>query len=288
MMNTGCEMDDHAPGNVYLCQVGDEISCGACCGLYNVARPDPVFLTGMLARRTERFLAIDRTLPALNAFARETEAMELRQRPFPDFHHCPYLGLIGDDRSRVGCLLHPLTSGNHGVDLRGLSYYGGMACRVFFCATAHSMEKRYKRILRAVCDHWYLYGLIVTETALVTACLDRIETCLAAPLEPDAVARHDDVRDAFRELLSLKLDWPFRPADYNTPCHYLFNTSDHPKPAIDYNGIGAAPSGVDTILHQLVSCFTHISQLHQAETRVEQRIAKVVQSIETARNRKKS
>jgi hypothetical protein len=276
-------MDEQVPGGVYLCQIGDNISCGACCGLYNVARSDVTTLTRMLALRTVRFETIERTIPALDAFARKVESMESRQRPFPDFHHCPYLGLVGDDRSRVGCLLHPLSDGNQGLDLRGLSYYGGMACRVFFCATVHSMEKRYKRILRAVADHWYLYGLIVTETALVTACLDQVEARLAAPLAPDDVYRHDSVRNALRALLALKLDWPFRPAGYNTPCHYLFNDNDYPRPAVDYAGLGVAPSGTAPILHQLVSCFTHVSQLRRAEDLVEQRIMDVIQSMKTAR-----
>lgn len=282
-MNTGCKMDDQVPGGVYLCQVGDNVSCGACCGLYNVARSDRTTLTRLLARRTARFDTIERTIPALDAFAREMEAIGPRQRPFPDFHHCPYLGLVGDDRSRVGCLLHPLSAGNQGLDLRGLSYYGGMACRVFFCATVHSMEKRYKRILRAVADHWYLYGLIVTETALVSACLERVEARLAAPLDPDEVDRHGSVRNALRALLALKLDWPFRPAQYNTPCHYLFNDNAYPKPAVDYAGLGASPTGTAPILHQLVSCFAHVSQLRQAEDLVEQRITAVIESMETAR-----
>jgi hypothetical protein len=54
-------------------------------------------------------------------------------QPFPEFHHCPYVGLIGNELSRVGCLLHPMAEGNTGVDFRGLSYYGGMACRIYFC-----------------------------------------------------------------------------------------------------------------------------------------------------------
>lgn len=29
-------MDKTAPGGVYLCRVNENLSCGACCGLYNV------------------------------------------------------------------------------------------------------------------------------------------------------------------------------------------------------------------------------------------------------------
>lgn len=276
-------MDFQVPGGVYLCQVSDTVSCGACCGLYNVVPADADALTRLLARRTARFQAVERTLPALDAFARQVQAMESRQRPFPDFHHCPYLGLIGDSRSRVGCLLHPLGAGNQGVDFRGLSHYGGMACRVFFCATVHGMKKRYKQILRNIADDWYLYGLIVTETTLVTACLDHVETRLGSQLNPDEPSRHQDVAEALRALLRLKLDWPFRPDGYDTPCHYVFNDKDHPKPPIDYAALGTAPSGVDAIIHQLVSAFDDVGQLRQAETWVQQRVAQVVQSVEACR-----
>lgn len=276
-------MDLQVPGGVYLCQVSDTVSCGACCGLYNVVPAGADALTRILARRTERFQAIERTLPALDAFAREVEAMDSRQRPFPDFHHCPYLGLIGDGRSRVGCLLHPLGAGNQGVDFRGLSHYGGMACRVFFCTTVHCMKKRYKQILRNIADEWYLYGLIVTETALVTVCLDHVETRLGSLLNPNEPLDHKHVAEALRALLGLKLDWPFRPDGYDTPCHDVFNEKDHSKPAIDYTALGTSPSGVDAILYQLVSAFDDADQLRQAEIWVEQRVAQVVQSVEASR-----
>jgi hypothetical protein len=32
-------LDHQVPGGIYLCQVNEKVSCGVCCGLYNVAYP---------------------------------------------------------------------------------------------------------------------------------------------------------------------------------------------------------------------------------------------------------
>lgn len=128
-----CEMDNSVPGGVYLCQINERVSCGACCGLYNVADVSSEGLTEILIRRTEAFERISRDVNSVLDFKKATDDGEPLAIPFPDFHHCPYLGLVGERHSRVGCLLHSQANGNNGVDFRGLSYYGGMACSIYFC-----------------------------------------------------------------------------------------------------------------------------------------------------------
>jgi hypothetical protein len=90
-------------------------------------------LTEILIRRTEAFERISRDVNSILDFKKATDDGEPLAIPFPDFHHCPYLGLAGERHFRVGCLLHPQANGNNGVDYRGLSYYGGMACSIYFC-----------------------------------------------------------------------------------------------------------------------------------------------------------
>ena len=145
------ELDAAVPGGVYLCQVGETVSCGACCGLYNVSDITRHTLSGRLENRSALFRSVSRTVQDIDRFAREIAFLESDQRPFEKFHHCPFIGLIGDRLSRVGCLLHPMADGNHGVDFRGLSYYGGMACRTYFCPATHGMMPRYKKVLRHNC-----------------------------------------------------------------------------------------------------------------------------------------
>ena len=47
-------LDGENVSAVYLCQVGERVSCGACCGLYNVADLSRDSLEDRLARRTVR------------------------------------------------------------------------------------------------------------------------------------------------------------------------------------------------------------------------------------------
>lgn len=263
-----CSVDDDVPGGVYLCQVNARTSCGACCGLYNMAELSRENLADVLALRSERFARTPRTVGAIDAFIRESERSEPQQRPFPKLHHCPFIGLIGPPPQRVGCLLHPWGDGNDGVDLRGLSYYGGMACRTYFCATTKTLIPRWKRLLRAVLNDWYEYGLVITETELLNAIFEYLESRLGRALDAAQVVKAEAV-ESLRQVLTLKCRWPFRPPSHSTACHYLFNDNAYPKPVIDYAKLKAAPSKYDRILRQMPSVFKDRRELAMAETLVE-------------------
>lgn len=267
------------PGGVYLCQVSETVSCGACCGLYNVANVSRASLSAMLAHRSVQFQKIPRTVAAIDDFAARMQAVEPQNRPFPQFHHCPFIGLIGKDRQRVGCLLHPLAEGNEGIDYRGLSYYGGLACRSYFCPAPHELPVRCKRVLQTVIDDWYIYGLIVTEAVLAGAIFGRIETMLGHALVPELFDPNPAARAALNELLRIKIDWPFRPAHADTPCHHFFPDAGYIKPAIDYETMGARPAPCDDILVELVSEFKSVDDLADARECIARAIQNVVAAL---------
>lgn len=274
--------DDTVPGGVYLCQVNDRVSCGACCGLYNVAEVSRAHLAAVLRQRTQRFASLPRTAAAIDAFAQWTHAQESQKRPFPDFHHCPFIGLIGPNASRVGCLLHPLAEGNQGVDFRGLSYYGGLSCRTYFCPAAKSLPARYKRILRTVLDDWYLYGLVVTETALIVAQFQWLEKRLGRVLDATLFINHPHARQQLVDLLALKISWPFRPHAAPTTCHYFFTDPPHIRPQIDYGRLGAVPSPMHPMLRELVSAFGSTADLHTAEQLLETKLEKTARALQAS------
>jgi hypothetical protein len=83
-------MDDNR--DIYLCQVGETVSCGACCGLYNLPNLSRGKLTILLSKRTEVFASVPRTEDGIYDFQRRNKAPHKRSRPFPEFHHCPFLG----------------------------------------------------------------------------------------------------------------------------------------------------------------------------------------------------
>ena len=226
-------LDATTPGGVYLCQVGPAVSCGACCGLYNMADPSRRALTRCLVQRSRRFADVPRTAEKILAFAAAVAATEKPSRPLPTFHHCPFVGLIGEPPQRIGCLLHPAATGNRGVDYRGLSYWGGMACGVYFCPTHRRVKAEYRRIARLVIDDWYLYGLVITEAGLLQAIGDELQARLAMPLDETACAHSPHLRQVLGRLLRLKCHWPFRRQSPAAVVNYFFEDGQYPRPPMD-------------------------------------------------------
>jgi len=259
-------LDPEIPGGVYLCQVSETVSCGACCGLYNVAGLSRDGLHALLARRTLRFDGMaGRDLDAVLSFRKWVENSEPQERPFAEFHHCPYIGLIGRNPSRPGCLLHPL--GNSGIDLRGISDYGGFACRSYFCPTHDSLSADIKILIRKAARDWFEYGLMITEASLVQAVLDAAGQATFCREEPDPGP--DQCTDIIRELMDIKRCWPYRPDPAIGLIHYFFNDRLYARVPVDYAAIGAEPSPYDSIFQELGSGFDSIKELREAESVVE-------------------
>jgi hypothetical protein len=269
-------MDNEVPGGVYLCQVNEQISCGACCGLYNVADPSYEVLMEVLSYRTDTFARVPREMNAILAFKEEIEAKESQKGPFREFHHCPYMGLVGTKRSRVGCLLHPAADGNKGIDFRGLSFYGGMACRVYFCPSYHHLSRVYKEIVRKAAGDWYLYGLVITETEMLSTFFKEVERRLKRPITKEDILANRKCLGAVREFFELKVHWPFRPDPFSGLGNYFFGDQLYPNPPITYEAIGETTSGYDVIMRALVSTFDSANELHRAESLLDGLIDKFV------------
>jgi hypothetical protein len=260
-------LDSQTPGGVYLCQVSETVSCGACCGLYNVPDPSRPGLQRLLALRTERFDRVSRTVDAITQFESETRADEPSERPLPEFHHCAFIGLIGENRSRVGCLLHPLADGNKGLDFRGLSHYGGMACNGYFCPGCREMPARIKQCVRAVADDWHLYGMVVTEGRLLTELAAAVEARAGMEISPERMPPGSAAAAAFLGLLRLKLDWPFR-SNSALAVHYYFNDGLYARPKVDPARVGLPPSPWAPSLSELGSDLRTANEFRAAEARV--------------------
>ncbi len=251
---------------IYMCQVNEYVSCGACCGLYNL--PDLSFpvLSKILARRTLLFRDLSRKMDAILAFG-ENETARIGPPPLADFHHCPYLGLIGPRKSRVGCLLHPMGEGNYGIDYRGLSHYGSMTCQVYFCPTHHRLPPYLKMMMCRIIDDWYSFGLMVPEADLLEAMDDqiraRISTEAAENIDREMAAGEKN-RALWQTLLTLKQNWPYRAVD-RPWANYFFNDGLHAKPPVDYGKTGKPCSRYDRLFRELCTVFENPKEFHQAE-----------------------
>ena len=271
--------NDFGHSTVYLCQVSRDVACGACCGLYNVAALSRAALEDRLAGRSRRFAAVERTEDGIDRFRRETRGWTPEERPFPRFHHCPFLGLIGQGATRVGCLLHPEVPGNGGRDLRYLSYYGARACATYFCPTSRSLPSRHLMILHTLFHHWYDYGLIITEHRLLGAVFALLEICLGRPVGPPEVPPHSAAADGLRNLLRLKLAWPYRPDDAPGPCHYPFDNGLYPRPKIAWPTPERPNSLYQTLFEEMESHFATVQDVCQAIALLDYHLAAIVNDL---------
>ncbi|MBU3950169.1 MAG: hypothetical protein KJ826_18375 [Proteobacteria bacterium] len=263
-------MDKIAPGGVYLCQVNENVSCGACCGLYNITDLSREKLHRMLSERSAAFLKIAREIDAIIEFGENTLAAENETRPYPEFYHCPYIGFIGNNGKRVGCLLHPAAEGNNSVDYRGLSYYGSMTCNIYFCPSYTVLSDNFKRVIRTASQDWYSYGLIITENALINAFLSETEKIIQRKPDEKDVRDNPDFADIIRDFIGLKPSWPFRPVS-DTPANYFFNDKLYDKKDADYTKIRSASftSLYNTIFKELGSSFQADKDIRKAENMIE-------------------
>lgn len=251
--------------DIYLCQLSVTVSCGACCGLYNLPNLSREKLEILLSRRTKDFESVPRTEDGIFEFQRRNKGPHRLSRPFPQLHHCPFLGLIGDEKRCVGCLLHPATPGNNGVDYRSLSWYGEMACRTYFCPTTNKLSSVYQSILTIVIDNWYDFGLIVTEHSLVTAYFKEVESRLGRRIAVSDYTQNFLATSAFREFTNLKSKWPYRRDDAPGPCNFFFENGLYPRPAVFRATPDIRLSPYEKILRELDSGFSSEKEIEAAD-----------------------
>ena len=265
----GTPTPDPAPDTVYLCQISPNVSCGACCGLYNVADPSRENLEAMLMRRTQWFAAVPHTVTGIDAFKSSVESTEPQERPFPDFHHCAFLGMIEDDGRRVGCLLHPLAVGNGGVDWRGLSYYGGMACRTYFCPSVRHLPVRWLTAVRQSMEHWYLHGLVVTERRLLAAIFAELENRLGRVINTADFSKPVPAAALLTTLTTLKMNWPFRRQGAPGVSNYFFEDGLYARPAVKRKTKTLPASRFEDIFNELDSGFSSTDDIEDAEAKIQ-------------------
>ena len=251
--------------DVYLCQVSKKVSCGACCGLYNLPNLSREKLESLLTRRTEDFAQVPRTEDEIFDFQRRNKAPHRLSRPFPQFHHCPFLGLIGSKKCRVGCLLHPDSPGNNGKDYRSLSWYGEKACRTYLCPSTKKLPPVYTSILSQALDDWYAFGLIVTEYVLVTAYFKEVETRIGMDVTISDYTLNSEAMNAFKEFTELKSRWPYRRKNSPGPCNFFFENGLYPKPNVYRANPDIPISPYEIIFRELDSGFSSEKEIAAAE-----------------------
>jgi hypothetical protein len=262
---------------IHLCQPGDDMSCGACCGIYNYADSSRETLLGRLRRRTERFHDEVRTAEDLAVFSRSIRAAEDQARRFDVIYCCEYTGFLDREERRVGCLLHPAQNG--GVDRRDASFYGHGLCAGHLCPSYHFLSYTEQAILIDLLDDWYLYGLCITDIDLIKDYFRHIAERLGETPTPDRF-RKESVRSIARRFFAFKLTWPFRSSEVNRFGRFFFDGSQHMIRRIDYVALGSEHSRYDGIFLSLSSVFRDRTELLRAEGMIRENIEALVAACE--------
>jgi hypothetical protein len=181
----------------------------------------------------------------------------------------------------VGCLLHPLAEGNAGIDWRGLSYYGAFACATYFCPTCREMAPARKQLLRQAADHWYDYGLMITEAGMLDAFFDQVERRLGRPMDELGPEQRHRASAHIRAFLAIKSTWPFRDPALSRPANFFFNKKEYQPPAIDFQSLGAEESTWAAVLTGLWSALPNLPALFAAETFLDQMADDVAAALGT-------
>jgi hypothetical protein len=207
-----------------LCRPDDRKSCAACCGLYNVSEATRPALWKNLQTRTILFRQTERSAGALQkyeGFIRESGTV------YPlddDIHVCEFTGFLDEAFRIVGCMLHPTSPRNRGIDLRGLCHYGSMACKAFYCPAWEETDLRHRGILVDAIDDWHLYGLVITDVDFVRSLFGLIEERLGEPVESERLSSGSAL-EIFRQMLSWKDSWPFDHSSSLRRSRYYFKGS---------------------------------------------------------------
>ena len=141
---------------------------------------------------------------------------------------------------------------------------------------------RYKQIVQATLDDWYLYGLLVTETKLLKSFFEELESRINRPLyEEDFTARRA-CREALKHLFLLRVSWPFRSPGNHRVANYFFNDHLYARPPIASSQEGHTISRYRLILQELETDPGSEQVLRQAELYLDDRFKLVQDALETS------
>jgi hypothetical protein len=259
-----------------LCQPDSTKSCGACCGLYNWEDHSRAALEPFLRRRTSLFYSWQHDL-------RQFQEVCSHEVPPPSpklleaIHNCEFLGFLDREEKRVGCLLHP--SVNRGEDLRNYCFYGADLCAGHFCPSYSCLSGTEQKAVSASLEDWYLYGLVITDIDLVKEFCRHVQMRLGEGLQEERL-HNPAARGALQDFFGLKESWKFASTGHRLGKYY-FSLAEYRVARIEYQkNWGVQPSRFDKILVSLSSEFRDAEEVLEAESIIEERIAKVVDACQ--------
>lgn len=258
----------------HLCQPDDQKSCAWCCGLYNVRDSSREVLISSLRARTRSFAETERSARSIQHFSEYTKGIEKTDLVDPDFYSCEFLGFLDTSETRVGCMLHPHSRGNGGIDWRGLSFYGAMACRGFFCRSHRELNSAEKRVLLGTIQDWYLYGLVVSDPDYPKSFFHLAAQELGNRFDMTRLLTPPASEVAYN-FFSWKMDWPYGNRVSIPPALTAPRLSAARRTDTKKNTAQESLTAVDLIFRSLGTDFKTSRERRKAEWEVERLLSRL-------------
>ncbi|XDD53741.1 hypothetical protein AB3N62_14835 [Leptospira sp. WS4.C2] len=163
------------------------VSCGACCGLFNL-KLQPKEFKALLLERTSEFqtnvnFQVRHSFPIFRK-ERETKEAYIPKKDEMTYN-CPFLGYVDPTKQRIGCLIHPIFTGD--PKSQNFSFYGASICQAYDCKNKES----------ALADLW--------ESLFVEMAKDSVEYSL---LSADHIFTH--AVEKYFQYLNISMDRLFQ------------------------------------------------------------------------------
>jgi hypothetical protein len=253
--------------DIHLCQPDACKSCAACCGIYNYVENTREHLVKRFEYRTALMDRVRSGELSLEGYSSAIRHREDGRRIFKTIYACEYVGFLNSERTRVGCMLHPMVTG--GEDLRIHSFYGREICDGHFCPSYQKISPNEGAVVLATIDHWYLYGAVITDIDFVKTFFTLAQNALGEEIRPEKVARNPVLAGMLKEYFSLKVTWPFRDTSKPRFGKYYFVGEEYDIDRIDYARLGSGVPVYDPIFLSLASSFATKDDLDRAVTKID-------------------
>jgi len=176
----------------------DNLSCGSCCGIFNLKLNKSEEIKSILYDRGVEFIRVRMDEPSTIVNYREIrENLESTiSRKNKEIYVCPFLGFL-DGSEKIGCLIHPGRTGN--PLSQNFSFYGASICQDYDCPNKEAdFDNSYGNFVAKYFDDIFLYSRLMADTIFY-----RILTRI--PGWPGILDSSLRIRDAFVYLIKLRL-----------------------------------------------------------------------------------
>lgn len=268
--------------DIHLCQPDETKSCAACCGIYNYVENGREDLARRFEYRGMLFSKARAGEITLEHYRDVVRHREDGRRIFKTIYSCEFAGFINAEKTRTGCMLHPMVTG--GCDLRDKSFYGREICDGHFCPSYQKLTNKEASIVLAAVDDWYLYGSVITDIDFIKTFFSIVQNILGEEVSPAVTRTSPSLVRILKDYFSLKVSWTFRDLTKPRFGKYYFVGEEYDIGRIDYGRLGADVPVYDPIFSSLSSSFSTKDELDRAHTKIDNFIKGFCHEYERARH----